>query len=167
MSDLAKPLYDLSNSDHWLWTEEGNHAFNEIKRRITCTPILTIPDESKQKIIFCDASDYAIGGAIFQEGNNDKLHVIAYLSKLLSKSERNWSVLKKEFYSIIVALKKYRMWLIPSGKFYIYTDHKPLLKLNDLKKIKSIAVTSFAIELSTYDFELQHIEGQYNDLADT
>ena len=91
----------------------------------------------------------------------------AYFSKLLSKSERNWSVLKKEFYSIIVALKKYRMWLIPSGKFYIYTDHKPLLKLNDLKKIKSIAVTSFAIELSTYDFELQHIAGQYNDLADT
>ena len=52
-------------------------------------------------------------------------------SKLLAKSERNWSVLKKEFYSIIVALKRYRMWLIPSGKFYIYTDHKPLLKLND------------------------------------
>ena len=35
------------------------------------------------------------------------------------------------------------------------------------KKIKSIAVTSFAIELSTSDFELQHKAGQYNDLADT
>ena len=85
MSELAKPLYDLSNCDHWLWTEECYHAFNEIKRRITCTPILTIPEERKQKIIFCYASDYAIGGVIFQEGNNDKLHVIRIFFKIVVK----------------------------------------------------------------------------------
>ena len=167
MSELAKPLYDLANSEHWLWTQECEHTFNEIKRRITTAPILAIPDESKSKVLFCDASDYAVGGVITQKSENGKLNIIAYFSKSLTNSQKNWSVLKKEFYSIIVALKRYRMWLIPSGKFYIYTDHKPLIRLNELKKIKSIAVTSFAIELSTYDFELQHVPGKDNELADT
>lgn len=138
-----------------------------MKHRITEAPILTIPDENKKKRLFCDASHRCVGGVILQESTMGKWNIIAYYSRTLSKAQQKWAVIKKEFYAITVALKKYRDILLPSGEFEIYTDHKPLTKINELKCIKSIAVTSCAIFLSEFDFKLIHIPGKSNKLADT
>jgi hypothetical protein len=38
------------------WTEERQMAFDELKKRLTTTPVLTLPDQSKRFTVYCDAS---------------------------------------------------------------------------------------------------------------
>ena len=66
----------------------NNHIF---------TPVLIHPDPSKPFIVECDASNYAIGGILFQKDDEGKLHPVAYYSRSLSNVEVNYSSLKKNF----------------------------------------------------------------------
>ena len=73
-----------------------------------------------------DASENSLGAVLYQKQDDDAEHVIAYASRTLSKSKRNYDTHKPEF----LALK----WLITErfheylydGPFEVYTDNNPL-----------------------------------------
>ena len=56
-SKIAKPLTSLleKNAD-FIWTDERQMTFDELKKRLTTAPILTLPDQSKRFMVYCDAS---------------------------------------------------------------------------------------------------------------
>jgi hypothetical protein len=55
------------------WTDERQKAFEELKKRLTKAPVLTLPDQSKRFTVHCDASRDGLGCVLMQEGR-----VIAY-----------------------------------------------------------------------------------------
>ena len=61
------------------WTRECQEAFEDLKGAIMADPVLALPDHAKPFEVHTDASDYAIGGALMQEG-----HPIAYESRKLN-----------------------------------------------------------------------------------
>lgn len=98
---------------------------------MTESPVLACPNFSKTFTIQTDASDYGLGVVLTQEIDNQE-RVIAYASRHLSKSEKNYTTTEKECLAIVYGLRKMRMYL-EEYKFNIITDHLSLKWLNSIE----------------------------------
>ncbi len=83
-----------------------------------------------------DASDYGIGGYIFQVDGNTQLP-IRFISKALHKAQLNWSTFEKEVFATLYTITKFD-FLLRDVKFVVETDHK---NLTFLKTAQSAKVT--------------------------
>jgi hypothetical protein len=64
-SRIATLLTDLIKKDRpFIWTENEQLAFKELKRRFSEVPILAVFDPELPIVLEIDASDYAIGACI-------------------------------------------------------------------------------------------------------
>ena len=81
------------------WTPEGEAAFIDIKSRIDKSPLLYFDDESEPITLMTDASDYGIGGHLFQTIKGAE-RTVAFVSKSLTETQLRWSVIQKEAYAI-------------------------------------------------------------------
>ena len=103
-SHLLAPLMGLVGSTaKFIWGEEQQEAFNEMKRVIGKETLLTFPDFNKEFHIYTDASDYQLGAVIMQE---DK--PIAFYSRKMNKAQRNYTTGEQELLSIVETLKEFR-----------------------------------------------------------
>jgi hypothetical protein len=114
MTELLKKLKKFT------WTEICERSFQELKRRLTTTLVLTLPDIQWDFIIYSDASRQGLGCVLMQDGK-----VVTYVSRQLKPHEQNYSTHDLEFAAIVHALKIWRHYLI-GNKYEIYTDHKSL-----------------------------------------
>jgi hypothetical protein len=56
-SKIAKPMTELLKSNtSFEWSDKCEASFQELKTRLTTTPVLTLPDASKDFVVYCDAS---------------------------------------------------------------------------------------------------------------
>ena len=78
------------------WSESQQKAFVELKHRLCSAPVLTLPDLRKTFEIETDASYYAIGEILAQQG-----HPVAYHSEKLCEKVRKYPTSDKEMYSIM------------------------------------------------------------------
>ncbi|WVZ49823.1 hypothetical protein U9M48_001149 [Paspalum notatum var. saurae] len=63
-SGIAKPMTSLlEKSVPFNWTKERQAAFDELKKRLTTAPVLTLPDLTKSFTMYCDASKEGLGCA--------------------------------------------------------------------------------------------------------
>jgi len=76
-----------------------------LKKRFTKEPVLATPDLDKKIRMEVDASDYAIGGVLSIECEDGKWRLVAFLSKSLNKTERNYKIHDKEILAVIRGLK--------------------------------------------------------------
>jgi hypothetical protein len=61
-SKIAKPLTSLLEKGvDFSWTDERQLAFEELKKRLTMAPVLTLPDQGKRFTVYCDASRDGLG----------------------------------------------------------------------------------------------------------
>ncbi|CAL9013157.1 unnamed protein product, partial [Prunus brigantina] len=106
--------------DGFVWSTEAEKAFETLKDALTTTPILALPDFTKDFVIECDASNGGIGAILSQDR-----HPIAYLSKALSPKHRSLSVYDKEMMAVVRAVEHWRPYLL-GRKFKILTDHQTI-----------------------------------------
>jgi len=103
---VARPLHDLvKKNKKWDWTEREEKVFRELKERFTKKPVLAAPDIDKKMRMEVDASDYATGGVLSMEYDDELWRPVAFLSKLLNETERNYEIHNKEMLAIIRGLK--------------------------------------------------------------
>ena len=93
-----------------MWRNEDQEAFDKLKKLLTSSLILALPDFSKQFILFIDASDYGLGAILSQEQENGEV-VIAYASKHLTDFERRYATIEKEAMAVIFGIKQFRHYL--------------------------------------------------------
>jgi hypothetical protein len=61
-SKIAKPMTKLLQKDQdFDWTPARERSFCELKRRLTTTPVLILPDIHKDFTVYCDASRRGLG----------------------------------------------------------------------------------------------------------
>jgi hypothetical protein len=109
---IAQPLFVLTGKKDSKWGEDQTEAFQELKNRITCAPVLVLVDDLKPFHVEADSSDVATGAVFSQQSEVDsKWHPIAYLSKSLSAVKRNYEIHDKEMLAIIQGLEDWRHFL--------------------------------------------------------
>nr|GEW63914.1 reverse transcriptase [Tanacetum cinerariifolium] len=85
-SFLALPLTKLMRKgEKFVWNEEREKSFEELKRRLVSSPVLTLPSGTGGYQIYCDASKKCLGCVLMQHGK-----VIAYASRQLKPYEENY-----------------------------------------------------------------------------
>ncbi|KAE9035302.1 hypothetical protein PR001_g6763 [Phytophthora rubi] len=73
----------------FVWRDDCEAAFLQLQRRLVDPPILAYPDASKRFKLYVDSSRLAVGACLMQNIDG-RDRVIAYASKILVGSERNW-----------------------------------------------------------------------------
>ena len=80
-SKLAAPLTKLTRKEEkFVWSEACQQSFDELKRKLTLAPVLTLPSGQDGYIVYYDASKQGLGCVLMQHEN-----VIAYASRQLKK----------------------------------------------------------------------------------
>ena len=78
-SSIATPMTRLLQKDQkFEWNGHCEASFQELKRRLTTAPILTIPDSTGVFVVYSDASLKGLGCVLMQHGR-----VVAYASRQL------------------------------------------------------------------------------------
>jgi hypothetical protein len=107
-SKIVRPLTTLLKKDReFKWTSACQSSFEELKKRLTTTPVLVMPDLQKSFDIYCDASRQGLGCVLMQEG-----HVIAYAPRQLRKHELNYPTHDLELAAVVHALKIWRHYVM-------------------------------------------------------
>ena len=74
-----------------------------------------------------DTSNFATGGVLLIKYEDNKWRLVAYISKLLNETERNYEIHDKEMLAVIRCLEAWRHFLKGfRSKFEVWTDHKNL-----------------------------------------
>ncbi|KAG7671663.1 hypothetical protein KSW81_003791 [Nannochloris sp. 'desiccata'] len=121
----AIPLYQITRKNQiFTWLPRHQEAFEQLKLALTTAPVLAPPDFNLPFEIHTDASDFAAGAVLSQEGN----HPIAFLSHVFKPAELNYSTYDKEFLAIILALRAWRHY-IHGHPTTVYTDHQALISI--------------------------------------
>lgn len=163
-SKIATPLYNLTKKDQkFQWTERENIAFEELKKALTTTPVLVIPDPEKPYILRTDASNQGYGAVLMQDQGKG-LQPIAYESHKCSQSEVNASTYEKEARAIVHALNKWRHYL-EGAKVEIITDHQPLQYLSTQTKLDAKQRRLYEA-ICNFEATISYKPGKSNAVAD-
>ena len=120
---------------------------------------MAAPDLDKKMRIEVNASDYATGGVLSMECEDRLWRPVAFLSKSLNKTERNYEIHDKEMLAVIRGLENWRHLLEEvQFKFEIWTDHKNLEYFMKAQKL-NCRQARWALYLSRFDFTLKHVLG--------
>ncbi|XP_077249415.1 uncharacterized protein LOC143888918 [Tasmannia lanceolata] len=159
-STLAGPLTKLTRKNvEFIWAEECELSFQELKKRLTSSPVLVLPSEGVDFVIYSDASIKGLGCVIMQDGK-----VIAYGSRQLKRHEVNYPTHDLELAAVVFALRIWRHYLY-GVKFEVFTDHKSLKYLFDQKEL-NMRQRRWLEFLKDYDFTLSYHPGKANVVAD-
>jgi len=106
-----------------------------------------------------DASNFATGGVLSIKCKDNKWRLVAYISKSLNETKRNYEIHDKEMLAVIRCLEAWRHFLEGSqSKFEVWTDYKNLEYFMSNQKLNH-RQARWALYLSRFDFMLKHITG--------
>ena len=122
-SHITWPLSQVTKGGaraKFFWSEPQQKAFKELRNRLCSAPVLTLPDLQQPFEIETDASDYAIGEILTQQG-----HPVAYHSDTLFDTVRKYPNYDKEMYSIVKDCRQWKHYIF-GKETIIHIDHQPL-----------------------------------------
>ena len=120
-------------------------------------PVLAAPDLDKEFRVEADTSNYTTRGVLSMKSSNDLWRPVAFISKSLSDTKRNYKIHDKEMLAIVRCLEEWRHFL--EGivvKFEIWMDHKNLEYFMKVQKLNR-QQARWVLYLSRFDFVLKHI----------
>jgi hypothetical protein len=120
-SKIAHPLFQLLKKNvKFNWSNECDEAFKILKNKLIEAPILVLPNFDKPFQLFTDASGTGLGAVLEQDGK-----VVAYISRSLKPSEKNYTVYEKEALALVWSIKKLKQYL-HGRKFDAFVDNGPV-----------------------------------------
>ena len=160
----AAPMYELLKKNRrFEWTSECHQSFLTLKSCLTHPPILSMPIDDGQYILDTDCSGQAAGAVLSQVQNGEE-KVIAYASRSLSKSEKNYCITRQELLSVVFFVKYFRCYLL-GRQFKLRTDHAALRWLRSTPE--PIGQQSRWLEiLEEFSFDIEHRPGRLHTNAD-
>jgi len=120
---IVVPLSQLLCKGQFRWSELATVAFNTLKKAISTTLVLALPNFDIPFVVETDASGIGVGVVLSQAG-----HPITFFSKEFCPKLRASSTYIRELVAIMTAVKKWHHYLL-GHPFVILTDHQSLQDL--------------------------------------
>ena len=133
--EKATSLIDFTTKNKsWTWQSNQQKAFDYLKQAQLENSMLKMFDSRKSFRAETDASNLVIEETLCQE-HDDKWHSMTYLSRKLSSTEQNYDIHDKKLLTIVIALKKWKIYVKKASKLIIFTNHKNLLHFTITKQL--------------------------------
>jgi hypothetical protein len=174
-AEIAKPLTDLTSKKVPFiipWSEREQEAFDLLKERLCNATALYTPQIGKLFILRTDASGVAVAACLSQLSDDNTVvdekgtgeRPVAFGSQKLSPTQCAWSVIEREAYAVIFALKRYHN-LIFGSPIIIYCDYNPLSYIVECAP-KSAKLTRWSLALQAYNITFRYARAVNNKPAD-
>ena len=166
LSQVIEPINRLRRKTvDFIWGEEQENAFKNIKKAIETAPILKHPDFNKTFYVSCDASAIACGAVLLQK-YGETLYPVEFYSRLFDQQQRRWHISEKENGVCSMGVKSGEIFI--PRKFHIFTDHRNLVDLLNIttSQAHESKLHRWLVRLQDYDFVAYYITGIYNICAD-
>nr|GEY65261.1 putative reverse transcriptase domain-containing protein [Tanacetum cinerariifolium] len=153
---ISKPLTKLTQKNKkFEWETETKDAFQTLKQKLCCAPILSLPEGSDDFVVYYDASLRGFRAVLMKREK-----VIAYASQQLRTHEENYTTHDLELGAVVFALRLWRHYLYGT-KCVVYTDHQSLQYILDQKEL-NMRQRRWIKLLSDYDCEIRYHPGKAN-----
>ena len=161
--NLAMMLYPLNCllrlGAKWHWIKECEKAFDSAMLALMSAKLLVHYDPELPLRLAGDASEYGIGAIISHVFPDGSEKPIAFASRTLTSSERNYAQLEKEALSLVFGVRKFHQYLY-GRSFVLYTDHKPLTTIFGSKvgipPLAAARLQRWALLLSAYQYSIEY-----------
>ncbi|CAG8621664.1 8344_t:CDS:1, partial [Paraglomus brasilianum] len=154
-SAIAPPLTALLHKGQpFGWTSIIHKAFDTLKRKLSTTPVLLIPDPTKPFTLATDAFDFAIGAVLTQDHEKGKQSV-TYESRKLSAAEQNYTTHEKGLLAILHVI---RLWCtyLEGQQFTVITDHASLTYIKTQSNLSNTHTKHFEIQENGYTSKVRN-----------
>lgn len=164
LSTLLAPLHALlGQGAKWTWKNPQEEVFRKSKELLQSAKVLVHYDADKELVLSCDASLYGVGAVLSHRMEDGSEKPVSYMSRTLTKAEKNYSQLDKEGLAIMFGIKKFHRYLYGRAST-ICTDHKPLISLFSEKKaihqMGSPRVQRWAVTQGAYEYSIVYKPGR-------
>lgn len=138
------------------WSEVDSQILKNVIEEIKSNNILQFPYFDQQFELWVDASDRGIGSILKQRPN-----IVGVYSSKYKGSEINYTVCEKEMLAVYKSLKYFKN-IIYNAEIIIKTDNKN----NTFSHNKGNRINRWSLELTEFNYKLEHIAGTENKAAD-
>ena len=166
LQKLLKPIYDLTRKGRqFIWKEEQQKAFDEIKHRLQRPPVLHLPERHGRFQLYSDTSKFATGSVLYQIQNGQP-RLIAYASKRMPETAKNYLITELEMCALAINIATF-LHLLKKVHFDAVIDHLAIMHIMRSKAEPATTRIKRLIELlSPYSFNLYYIKGKDMVLSD-
>ena len=166
MQTLLKPIVELTRKGRpFVWGQEQEKAFKEVKLRLTNPPVLHLPKAEGRFILYSDTSVEGTGSSLWQM-QEGRVKLIGYASKTLPEACSRYSVTELEMTGLLVNMNLWKN-LLKHREFDAAVDH---VAVTQIMKAKTEPATTRIMRLldrlSAYSFNLYYVKGRDMILAD-
>ncbi|GJW36402.1 reverse transcriptase domain-containing protein [Tanacetum coccineum] len=116
-----KTLKKCTKKSDFLWTEEAEAAFRQMKEHIAKLPMLTTPEEQEELIVYLAASKEVVSAVLMTE-REDRQMPIYFVSRALRGPEVNYTPMEKVVLALVHASKRLRRYF-QAHPIIVITDH--------------------------------------------
>ena len=166
LQKLLKPIYKLTKKGRpFVWGDEQQKTFGEIKSRWLKPPILSMPGRRGRFLLYSDTSKFATGSALYQV-QDGKPKLIAYMNKRVPEAAKNYSITELEMCGLAINITSFAH-LLKRVDFDAEVDHLAIVHIMKSKMEPATNRIKRLLEiLSSYSFNLYYIKGKNIVLSD-
>lgn len=163
-AELAAPLNALrKKNERFVWGESQEAAFRALKDALGNAPVLAVPDFEQPFVLQTDASNSGVAAVLLQMQGGER-RPVAYASRGLTDAERKYSTYELEALAVLFGLERYKFYL-EHRRFTLETDNQALSWVLARPR-KTGRIARWAVRISAFQFDVRHIKGSENVVAD-
>ncbi|GBG81893.1 hypothetical protein CBR_g34076 [Chara braunii] len=148
----------------FIFDDDARQSFQALKTVMLMAPVLSIYDPTLPRRVTTDASGYGIG-AVLEQHDGDDWHPVEYFSHKVPPINSLDDARKKELLAFVMALKRWRHFLLGRRRFTWVTDNNPLTYYK-MQDTVSSTIGRWMYFIEQFDFTPKHLAGLSNRAAD-
>ena len=171
-SHITRPLDDLTSCENSklknqpiTLTPATLEAFKTLKKKCMTVPVLAFTDLEKPFVLETDTSGIDLGAVLLQEQEDGKLHPVAYATRVLHGSQKNYHSSKLEFLNLKWAITEQFQEYLMYKPFTVRTDNNPLTYIMTMPNLNAMG-HRWVNALAGFDFKIDYLKGTNNKVAD-
>ncbi|GBG61699.1 hypothetical protein CBR_g23214 [Chara braunii] len=147
----------------FVFDDDARRSFQALKMAMLMAPVLSIYDPTLPTRVTTDASGYGIR-AVLEQHDGDDWHPVEYFSHKVPPINSLDDARKKELLAFVMALKRWRHFLLGHRRFTWVTDNNPLTYYKTQDTVNS-TIERWMYFIDQFDFTPKHLSGLSNRAA--